>query len=161
MMDQLVAQHEQVKSQFAKLSQEHTQLQHVRLELDSLNKLGDMVSPEDVIKGAGNLVARGASPLEMAKLLSDLPEAGPQIQSWLQTHEQVLAQHEAALAPILAAGRHELATSAMRVLVGHALGVPQMSGQSITPESAGQAPSGPGGNTLQPDVAPAPQAGAQ
>ncbi len=156
MMDQLAAQHEQVKSQFEKLSQEHTQLQHVRVELDSLSKLGDMVSPEDVIKGAGNLVARGASPLEMAKLLSDLPEAGPQIQSWLQTHEQVLAQHEAALAPILAAGRHELATSAMRVLVGHALDAPQMSGQQNSVQDAAQAPSGSGGNALQPAAASQP-----
>lgn len=140
--DVLHEQHDQIKAQFGKLETADRMLQDTRAELSRLGDLGDLVTPEDVIKGAGNLVAKGGSPMEIAKLLSDLPESGPQIQAWLAGHEQVLAQHEAVLQPVLQAGRHALGVSAMRVLTGHAMQPPNVPG-GPSPASAEQAPVGP------------------
>lgn len=151
--DVLHEQHDQIKAQFGKLSEADRMLQDTRAELSRLGDLGDLVTPEDVIKGAGNLVAKGGSPMEIAKLLSDLPESGPQIQAWLAGHEQVLAQHEAALAPVLAEGRHALGLASMRVLAGHALQPPSVPG-GPSPASAEQAPAEPGQSPANPLSAP-------
>lgn len=107
------------KAQFTKLAEARSMLDKVRVELTSLDKLGDLVTSEDVIRGAGKLVAAGLSPMAMAKLLSDLPEQGPAINAWLASHAQAVGQREQQLDPVLAEARHQLGVSALRALAGH------------------------------------------
>ena len=59
--------HQTAKSQFNKLAEARSMLDKTRVELETLTKLGDIVTSEDVIKGAGKLVAEGLSPVAMAK----------------------------------------------------------------------------------------------
>lgn len=152
--------HETASAQFGKLSQAGAMLDQARQQLTSLTRLGDMVTSEDVIKAAGRLVAAGLSPMAMAKLLSDMPSEGPQLQNWLGEHVAQISQREAQLAPVLAAARHDLGVSAMRSLMGHSAGLPEQGspGASLGPASAGPAgglgftvAAGPAGNSLAPE----------
>lgn len=124
MLKPLLDAHSTAKVQFEKLAESRSLLDKVRVEMTSLDKLGDLVTEEDVIKGAGKLVAAGLSPLALAKLMSDLPDKGPAINSWLATHAATIAQREQQLDPVLEQARHQLGVSAMRVLAGHHLGGP-------------------------------------
>lgn len=150
--------HETASAQFGKLSQAGAMLDQARVQLTSLTRLGDMVMPEDVIKAAGRLVAAGLSPLAMAKLLSDMPSDGPQLQSWLGEHVAQITQREQQLAPVLAAARHDLGVSAMRSLMGHGAGLTDSSQTSPGTGASlglgtgpGPAAAGPAGNSLAPE----------
>lgn len=146
------------KAQFTKLAEARSMLDKVRVELTSLDKLGDLVTSEDVIRGAGKLVAAGLSPMAMAKLLSDLPEQGPAINSWLASHAQAVAQREQQLDPVLAEARHQLGVSALRALAGHHV---EQSLQQA-PGATSPAPNdlAPGGQQQGLSLAPASPAGA-
>lgn len=146
MLDALQAQHEGAVAQHQQVRQIDQLLQDTREQLDKLIQLGDMVTPEDVIKGAGHLAGRGASPMELAKLLSDMPEDGPSLANWLSVHEQTVAAKEAAMRPAVTATRHAMGLSAMRLLVAHAMGAPQGAGPQAT--QIANAPAG--GNMLAP-----------
>ncbi len=121
MLQQLVDDHDRVKGQFDKLVEARRTLDAARVELTSLTKLGDLVTPEDVIKGAGKLVATGLSPMALAKLLSDMPEKGEELQAWLVGHIQGLEAREQQLEPVLGAARHQLGVAAMRTIIGHSM----------------------------------------
>ena len=118
MRQQLLDAHDRAKAQFDKLADARSMLDKVRVELTSLDKLGDLVTSEDVIKGAGKLVAAGLSPLAVAKLLSDMPEKGPAINGWLVQHATQVAGRETQLEPVLAAARHQMGVAGMRSLIG-------------------------------------------
>lgn len=129
MIKPLMDAHDIAKAQFGKLAEARTILDRARVELTNLAKLGDMVTPEDVIKGAGKLVGAGMSPMALAKLMSDMPDQGPQLQAWLQTHATQLAAREAQLEPVLSHARHQLGVTALRALAAHSL-MPQMPQQA-------------------------------
>lgn len=151
MLQQLSDDHDRARGQFDKLAEARRTLDAARAELTSLTKLGDLVTPEDVIKGAGKLVAGGLSPMALAKLLSDMPEKGEELQAWLIGHVQGLEQREAQLEPVLGAARHQLGVAAMRALIGHSVAGGQQ------PALAGPALAGP---QQQPSAAPNPLQGA-
>ena len=138
MFDQLAAAHDVAKAQFEKLAESRSMLDKARAELTSLSKLGDLVTQEDVIKGAGKLVAAGLSPMAVAKLLSDMPEKGTELNAWLTQHATGLAERETQLAPVLEAARHQLGVAAMKTLVGHHIG-----GAGAAVATADAAPSNP------------------
>lgn len=139
MIKPLTEAHAAAKAQFDKLAEARGLLDKARAELTDLGKLGDMVTSEDVIKGAGKLVAAGASPLALAKLLSDMPTEGPQLQAWLAQHSTALAQQEAQLQPVLEAARHQLGVTGMRVLTAHSL-MPQLAPAPQQPSAAAANP---------------------
>lgn len=147
----LAEAHATAKAQFGKLAEARSMLDQAKTQLGDLTRLGDMITPEDVIKAAGRLVASGLSPMAMAKLLSDMPEKGDQLQAWLGQHVQDLAQREQQLDPVLEQMRHSLGVAAMRSLVGHSL-LPSSS--PMTPAAA-PAPGPSEGNALAPAAAPA------
>lgn len=152
MHDELRQAHDTSKAQFGKLAEARGMLDRARVELESLGKLGDMITQEDVIKGAGKLVAAGLSPMALAKLLSDMPEKSEPLAAWVQGHAQQLAAREAQLDPVLAQARHGLGVTAMRSLLVHQL-VPQGQGPGQMPAGAGVSPAA-GANPLSPGPSP-------
>lgn len=148
MLDALQAQHEGAVAQHEQVRSIDRLLQDTRAQLDKLIQLGDLVTPEDVIKGAGHLAGKGASPMELAKLLSDMPQDGPGLSNWLGQHEKMVTQREAQMRAASNATRHAMGLNAMRLLVAHAMGAPQTSGQpgpAIANAPAGANPLAPQG----------------
>lgn len=87
---------DQANQQHKQLMEGATRLDKVRRELDSLMKLGDSVTVEEVIKGAGALVGAGFSPMSTAQLLSSMPTTGGEaLQAWVEQQDQQVRGMEA------------------------------------------------------------------
>ena len=125
--------HDASRAQFDKAKEAQGHLQALRAELDSLMKLGDFVQPEDVVKSAATLVGKGFHPQELATILSDMPMQGGEIlQQWILTHEQQVREMEVQAEQVMSGLRHQLATSALHVLMkNHMAQAPQ--GLAMTP----------------------------
>jgi hypothetical protein len=99
----------------------------VRGEIDSLVKLGDAVTADDVVEGLGKMVAGGLSPEPLIAMMAGnpesgqppMPESGTALATWLQGHEAQLAQMEAQLAQAHQGAQLQLGQSAARVLLAH------------------------------------------
>ena len=88
------------KAKFDQTSSAKRRTQGALTELEQLQALGDTVTPENIIQGAGKLVASGESPQQMAALLADMPQGSCQVlQGWLSQHIQQLTQALAQLEP--------------------------------------------------------------
>ncbi len=138
MMPQLIAAHEVAKARFGRLDESRARLEAIRKQMDQLGKLGDLVTAEDVIKAGGHLVAAGLSPMALARLMSDMPEDGPQLAGWIGRHEAEVTRREALLQPALANSRFEMGTSALRVLMAHHFAPPGALGIEAAESRAAQ-----------------------
>ncbi len=145
MLGHLAAVHDQAKATYDKLQESDGRLRAVRTQLDSLTKLGDMVSQEDVVKAAGHLVGSGLGAAALAGLLSEMPADGEALQAWVQQQDQAVGQREAMASQQLALARHQMGVAALRQLIGHAaaphgdeLAGPSGPGQIQSPGTAGQ-----------------------
>lgn len=118
----IMAAHGQAAAQVGKLKQATAMAGHISGELDTLAAMGDQVTPEDVIKGAGVLVGHGADPMQMATLLADMPQGGEALASWLQQHAQQLQQTTAGLQQQLAVARHTAGVAALHGIAMHHIG---------------------------------------
>lgn len=116
MADTIAQAHAAATAQVKQLSTQRQMMDHLRTELGSLAGLGDAVTPEDVIKGAGMLVGHGADPMKLASLLTNMPQGGEAISGWVQQHLQVINQNEAGLDQQLAAARHSAGVAALHHL---------------------------------------------
>ena len=106
--------HESAKAQYVKLRDAFQQMQDLRLELDKLGNLGDLVDPDDVVKSAATLVGKGFIPQELAVILSSMPvQSGPQLAAWIATHDEMLKAVEAQAQMTLDAAAHQLGVAAM------------------------------------------------
>lgn len=81
-----------LEASFDKLQSAQGMLSKVRNGLDSLVKLADTVTQDDVVKVAGKLVASGMTPEGMASLLSEMPEQPEQLMQWIAQHDQQVNQ---------------------------------------------------------------------
>ena len=109
------------KAQFEKLDKSRQTLLKVRAELDKLQKLGDSVTTEDVIKAGGGLVAAGLTPKAVAGLMATLPPGGGEaLAGWVQQHEQMLDQQEQQNQQMHQLAGHQLAASAVNSLASYA-----------------------------------------
>lgn len=127
--------HDSAKARFDKVKEAQGHLQALRTELDSLMKLGDFVEPDDVVKSAATLVGKGFHPQELATILSDMPmESGEILQQWVLTHDQQVQALEAQVEPVLSGVRHQMAVSALHVLMkNHLQSADATSGLAMTP----------------------------
>ena len=117
-MDQI---HSANKAQFEKIDSSRQTLAKVRMELDKLQKLGDSVTTEDVIKAGGGLVAAGLTPKAVAGLMATLPQGGGEaLAGWVQQHEQMLEQQEQQNQQMHQMAAHQMGVSAIHALVSHA-----------------------------------------
>jgi len=133
-------QHDQLVAKYQKASEAQAMLDKVRLQMDSLAKLGDSVTPEDVIKSAGELVAAGLEPNAMASLLADMPTNSEALQSWIAQHDQQVTQREQQLDQVHGAIQHQMGATGMRLLMqnkAHEMmaGAGPMAGQGPAPAS--------------------------
>lgn len=139
--DLIEGHHAQVKAQYAKVKEHQATIDGVRRELDSLTKLGDMISPGDVVKAAGKIVGGGVAAPAMAEILSNMPNAGGQpLQEWVRKNEAIFVGLEQQIAGIRGKLQHHLGVSGLRALAGQHL-------KTSVPSNAG-VPSPQGGETL-------------
>jgi len=112
--------HDVASARLDKLDAAGALLGKVRTELDSLVKMGDTVSQDDVIKSSGKLVAAGLAPMAVAGLLADMPQAGGEaLQAWVRQHDMQVRQREQQLATVHAQARHQAGIAGMQLLAGH------------------------------------------
>jgi hypothetical protein len=112
--------HGQSRARFNKLTEADARLGAVRSALDSLVKLGDTVSQEDVVKAAGGLVGAGLSAPAIASMLADMPPDGEALQGWIAQQDQGVKQREAQLKAVTGMAQHQMGVEALRALIGHA-----------------------------------------
>lgn len=116
-------QHDMLRAQFGRLSEARQLLDHTRMTLDGLLELGDMVTPDDVVKASGRLVGHGFGSAAMAELLSSMPAVGGQpLMDWLQKHDADVTQREAHMSAVEQTLGHHLAVTGLRVLAAQHLG---------------------------------------
>ncbi len=127
LIDGLEAAHQGAKANFSKIAEVHKNFSTVRSGLDSLSKLGEAVSAEDVVEELGKLVAAGLSPEPLIAMMAGdpasgqapMPEGGPALQAWVQGMEQKFGGQEAKLGDAHAQAQHQLGVSAAKVLLAH------------------------------------------
>lgn len=141
-LDAISTSHGMASEMFDKTSETSKQALAVRNELAELSRLGDTVTPEDVIEGAGKLVGQGLDPIQMARMLAEMPQGSEALAGWVNGHLQTLEQQLPQLAQLHAVARHELGVSALRGIMAHAAGHEASPGSSPSPELAGPAPTG-------------------
>lgn len=101
-------------------------IDHLRVEMDKLSDMGDTVTPEDVVAGAGRLVGHGVPARELASILAEMPtQAGQGLAAWVARNDTLLTQQEALIARQTDMAAHRMAQSALQViatehLMGHA-----------------------------------------
>jgi hypothetical protein len=118
----LAAVAEQAKARYAQTSEAGKRTQNALGEVQQLQALGDTVTPENVIQGAGKLVAAGESPQQMAALLADMPQgSGEVLQGWLAQHAQQLQAALAQLKPYHKDAAHQLGVNALHGLIAHSM----------------------------------------
>jgi len=149
LMPHLEREQDGLQARYGKLMSADKMLRTTRGELDKLVKLGDVVTMDDIVEGAGQLVAAGLDPLAMASLLADVPSTGgPQaLAEWLMGQDSQVKQREQQLDVVTRTIRHQMGVSAMRVLMGHAYAgagaQPQMPAQQpneLAPGAEGASP---------------------
>lgn len=131
--------HQREATKYEKLKEAQGKATTMREQLDSLVKLGDMISSEDLVKAASKLVAKGFGAGELAGILSEAPDAGEALQGWVMQKDLSLRQNEQKLTAMLDQTRHDLGVSAMRLLAGHSMA--QAHGWGAEPQSTLSPPS--------------------
>lgn len=133
----LADDHSDMSAKFLKLKTAGELLGKARGTLDQLVTLGDVVTPEDVVKGAGSLVGAGLSPEAMAGLLAEMPSTGGSeaLAEWLAQQDQGLREREAQLMFVKHQVQHQMGVGAMRLLMAHSAQqlMPQMGGSGEAP----------------------------
>lgn len=125
--------HDQAKAHFDAASQAIGRMDRVRAELGELARKGTAITPEDVIHGAGKLVAGGEDPMQLAGLMADMPvNGGDALAAWIAEHYQATAQKEAQLRQGYEASRHSAGVAALHSLMGH---VVHPQGTALRPQS--------------------------
>lgn len=121
LMDHMSAVHNRSVNMYQKLKEAQGKAASIRQELDQLVKKGDLVTQEDVTKGATKLVAAGMSAGELAGLLADMPPDGEALQGWLVQHDLALRANEAKLNQQAGITRHDLGVGALRLVAAHSM----------------------------------------
>lgn len=149
MMQRLQMAHGQIKSNYGKIKDMSVLLGHIRTEMDNLAQMGDAVSVDDVVKSAGRLVAHGVTPMGMATILAEMPPGGEALRQWIAEKDLMIGQREQEAKLALGGLRHELGTTSLRLLAGHAVKDGMEAPGPLAPNQPGQAPA-PAPNPLAP-----------
>ena len=157
LLDALDAQHQQAKAAFGKTGEANRSIGVIRSGLDSIAKLGEAVTSDDVVEEMGKLVGAGISPEPLIALIAGdpsngsppMPESGQALAAWVQGLEQKFQAQEGAIGQAHAQAQHQLGVSAAKVLLGHHIADRVRSGMGgASPPAA--SPQGPQGqNPLQ------------
>lgn len=99
---------------YDKLLQAGQLLNKTQSILQSLAKLGDTVTPADVVKGSEQLVAGGLDPMGIAGMLSEMPGKPDQIAQWIAGHLQDVGKRQEQLARTRTAVGYELGVQSLK-----------------------------------------------
>jgi len=106
-----------VQNQYNQNMKAHQVLDHLRVELDQLMEMGDMVRPENVIEAAGRLVGHGLGATQLAQIMSDMPATGGEgLASWIRAHDVTITQAEMQLAQSTNVLQHRLGVAGVKSL---------------------------------------------
>jgi len=139
------------KARFDKTSEVSKNFATVRAGLDSLAKLGDAITSDDVIEEIGKLVAQGLSPEPLIAMMAGdpqngvppMPESGQALAAWVQSHEQQFVQQEQQLAQVHSMAQHQLGVAGVQGLLIHHIEAIKGGSKAPGPAPPVLAPSGP------------------
>src|SRR5215467_1258648 len=98
-------------------------LDHLRVELDQLMDMGDVVRPEHVIEAAGRLVGHGIGATQLAQIMSDMPSVGGEgLASWIRMHDMTVSQAETQLMQENNLLRHRMGVTGLRMMAEQHIG---------------------------------------
>jgi hypothetical protein len=122
-LQDLSSAQDQASAQFDKLGKLKKTADQMRVGLQALSKLGDMVSVEDVVKEAGKLVGKGYDAKQMAGLLADMPTTGggAALAGWVKLNAAKAAQTELQLLQVHDQVRHQMGVAALKTVIGHTM----------------------------------------
>jgi hypothetical protein len=147
---QIKSNHDQIKAAFGATTQAIAKVDRIRTELTKLSEMGDVVTTEDVIKGAGTLVGHGIDAHVLAGIMADMPESGPQIAGWLATHVENLGALEQRLMAQKEVQREHLGHAGMQLLMSHVMsGGTPAGAPSPSPSALPASLAAPGASPLQ------------
>lgn len=116
------AAHARVRAFYDKIQESRNTLGHVRQEMDRLMKMGDMVTEEDVIQGAGRLVGHGLGAERLAEMLATMPTTGGQaLAGWVAQQDSTVSAAEFRVKHQEIGAAHALGTAALRGLAANHL----------------------------------------
>ena len=149
----------QAKARFEQLDETREKIDIINSELSALVAKGDAVTGDQVVQGAGRLVARGIDVKGLASLLADMPTSdGEILAGWLKSQAQKLDQASEQIAAPYAIAKHELGVTSLHLLaatsMGAATAVEKTMGAAIEKKAVNAltTPGGGGGNQLAPPV---------
>jgi len=120
-------------------------LDHLRIELDQLMDMGDVVRPEHVIEAAGRLVGHGIGATQLAQIMSDMPATGGEgLASWIRMHDVTVTRAEQQLAVENNLIRHRMGIVGLQMMAEqHVTDRLQMHAQNAAQMAGALSPSAP------------------
>lgn len=109
----------QARARYDKMKEAAAKVGATRKALDGLAVLGDTVTSEDVVRAATGLVEAGIPAVNVAGILSEMPDGAAALQGWVQQKDQAVQMQEAQVTRALAITRHELAVTSLKHLMAH------------------------------------------
>jgi hypothetical protein len=115
-------EHGRAKAMYKSTNEALQKIDLIRKGLEKLQDKQDMVTMEDVVHEAGKLASHGIDPIALAGVLADAPQegGGEALGGWVASHAQTAMQGEQQLMAQRDIARHQVATSAMHLLMAHA-----------------------------------------
>lgn len=112
--------HQMAKAMFDFTGKQLSQNTVVVDGLKGLVQKSDTVTREDVIETAGKILGKsGMTANQLATVLADMPQDGQGLAQWLQGHLAQRQQFGERFMMMHSLSRHEMGTSAMRLLMAH------------------------------------------
>ena len=130
---------DKVRAQYDHISEVSSNLSMIGGKLDKLVKLGDVVTEDEIIKTAGEIVGKGLMPADqMAGLLADMPQngGGAALAKWVGVHAQEIAQQMEMVGKLKNDVQYQLGVNGSHVIKS-AMGMPDqaMADQAVTGQS--------------------------
>lgn len=134
-----------VQAQYKTGMQAQQVLDHLRIELDQLMDMGDVVRPEHVIEAAGRLVVHGIGATQLAQIMSDMPATGGEgLASWIRMHDVTVTRAEQQLAVENNLIRHRMGIVGLQMMAEqHVTDRLQMHAQNAAQMAGALSPSAP------------------
>lgn len=153
----MAEQHDAIRMKLDKLEEVQAKQRAVRIQLDHLTKLGDLITTDDVLSSASHIVAAGVDPMQMATLLTDMPEQPEALRQWVVQQDQQIQQKEQQLDQVLGMVRHETGLAALRMLAAQHMDHQQEQSQMLPGQdmagSNGMMPQGQPSTMMMPGAA--------
>ena len=106
--------HSGLRSRYEKLREAESRISVARVVMDELAAMQDTVTQDDVVKGAGRLVAAGGGAAEVAGMLAEMPPDGEALQGWVAQKDAGLQRIEALLEEQMSAARYQMGVGALQ-----------------------------------------------